>query len=63
MSFENLDNTRPTGVVSKNINGARKIDHNMTAWRKTAAFNVPRRGERSQAIDAIALKKGLKIER
>lgn len=54
ISLLNLDKSRPIGVVSKNINGALVMAHNITLCNNVDAFKVPNRGARSQKIDENA---------
>lgn len=51
VSEPNLDRIRPIGVWSKNTNGAWAIALRRFLCKKTEAFNVPRRAERSLPMD------------
>lgn len=61
-SLENLDNTRPTGVVSKNSSGNLNTFCNKEKCNATAAFNAPKNGVKSLMNAVIAVMMNLNID-
>lgn len=54
ISLENLAKILPSGVTSKNTNGARIIPLNISKCIATAAYQQPKRGMRSANTEPIA---------
>lgn len=53
-SLENLDSILPTGVTSKNCNGAFNTWSNNSSWRNLAARQHAKKGIKSAKIDPNA---------